>query len=87
MPAFVVYSTREFCQRCFTPLVFWLVDAMYLVNSMVNPLVDSFRMQTIKDAIPEKKTKNIRPVQQYNLGFGLEGSFTPTISIRKILPA
>ena len=35
--------------------------------------------------IPEKKTKNIRPVQQYNLGFGLE--FTPTLSIRKILPA
>ena len=39
MPAFVVYSTRKFCQRCFTPLVFWLVDARYLVNSMVNPLV------------------------------------------------
>ena len=37
--------------------------------------------------IPEKKTKNIRPVQQYNLGFGLEGSFTPTLSIRMILPA
>ena len=35
--------------------------------------------------IPEKKTKNIRPVQQYNLGFGLE--LTSTLSIRKILPA
>ena len=87
MPAFVVYLTREFCQRCFTPLVFWLVDAMYLVNSMVNPLVYSYRMQIFKDAIAEKKTKNIRPVQQYNLGFGLEGSFTPTLSIRMILPA
>ena len=53
MPAFVVYSTREFCQRCFTPLVFWLVDAMYLVNSMVNPLVYSFRMQIFKDALPK----------------------------------
>ena len=87
MPAFVVYSTREFCQRCFTPLVFWLVDAMYLVNSMVNPLMYSYRMQIFKDAIAEKKTKNIRPVQQYNLGFALEGSFTPTLSIRMILPA
>ena len=48
MPAFVVYSTREFCQRCFTPLVFWLVDAMYLVNSMVNPLVYSYRMQILE---------------------------------------
>ena len=53
MPAFVVYSTREFSQRCFTPLVFWLVDAMYLVNSMVNPLVYSFRMQIFKDALPK----------------------------------
>ena len=51
MPAFVVYSTREFCQRCFRPLVFWLVDAMYLVNSIVNPLVYSFRMQIFKDAL------------------------------------
>ena len=53
MPAFVVYSRREFCQRCFTPLVFWLVDARYLVNSMVNPLVYSFRMQIFKDALPK----------------------------------
>ena len=48
MPAFVVYSRREFSQRCFTPLVFWLVDAMYLVNSMVNPLVYSYRMQILE---------------------------------------
>ena len=37
--------------------------------------------------IPEKKTKNVRPVQRNNLGFGLEGSFTPTLSIRMILRA
>ena len=80
MPAFVVYSTRKFCQRCFTPLVFWLVDARYLVNSMVNPLVYSFRMQIFKDALHEfwrKRQQNVRPVvQQNSLGFGLEGSFT-----------
>ena len=84
MPAFVVYLTREFCQRCFTPLVFWLVDAMYLVNSMVNPLVYSFRMQIFKDALHEfwrKRQQNVRPVvQQNSLGFGLEGSFTPKLS-------
>ena len=81
MPAFVVYLTREFCQRCFTPLVFWLVDAMYLVNSMVNPLLYSFRMQIFKDALHEfwrKRQQNVRPVvQQNSLGFGLEGSFIP----------
>ena len=57
MPAFVVYSTREFCQRCFRPLVFWLVDAMYLVNSMVNPLVYSFGMQIFKDALNKSRRK------------------------------
>ena len=81
MPALVVYSTREFCQRCFTPLVFWLVDAMYLINYMVNPLVYSFKMQIFKDALHEfwrKRQRNVRPVvQQNSLGFGLEGSFTP----------
>ena len=84
MPAFVVYSRREFCQRCFTPLVFWLVDARYLVNSMVNPLVYSFRMQIFKDALHEfwrKRQQNVRPVvQQNSLGFGLEGCFTSKLS-------
>ena len=84
MPAFVVYSTRVFCQRCFTPLVFWLVDAMYLVNSMVNPLVYSFRMQIFKDALNKfwrKRRQNVRPVvHQNSLGFVLEGSFTPKLS-------
>ena len=52
MPSFVVYSTRGFCPSCVSiPLVFWLVDAMYLANSMVNPLVYSFRMQIFKDAL------------------------------------
>ena len=84
MPAFVVYSTRVFCQRYFTPLVFWLVDAMYLVNSMANPLVYSFRTQIFKDAFHKfwrKRQKTVRPVVQQNcLGFGLEGSFTPKLS-------
>ena len=85
MPAFVVYSTRVFCQRCFTPLVFWLVDAMYLVNSMVNPLVYSFRMQIFRDALHKfwrKRRQNTRPVIQQNSlgGFCLEGSFTRKLS-------
>ena len=45
MPAFVVYSTREFCQRCFTPLVFWLVD------ETVHERIHHGRMQIFKDAL------------------------------------
>ena len=80
MPGFVVYSTRGFCPSCLSaPQVFWLVDAMHMANSMVNPLVYSFRMQIFKDALNKfrrKRRQNVRRVGQNSLGFGLEGSFT-----------
>ena len=80
MPAFIVYSTRGFCPSCFsTPQVFWLVDAMHMANSMVNPFVYSFRMQIFKDALNKfrrKRRQNVRTFRQNSLGFGLEGSFT-----------
>ena len=65
MPGFVVYSTKGFCSSCFSaPQVFWLVDAMNMANSMVNPLVYSFRMQIFKDALNKfrrKRRQNLRP--------------------------
>ena len=80
MPGFVVYSTRGFCPSCFSkPQVFWFVDAMYMANSMVNPLVYSFRMQIFKDALNKfrrKRRQNVRTLRQNSLGFCLEGSFT-----------
>ena len=80
MPGFVVYSTRGFCPSCLSaPQVFWLVDAMYMANSMVNPLVYSFRMQIFKDALNKfrrKRRQNVRTFRQNSLGFCLEGSFT-----------
>ena len=42
-----------FVSEAFYTKGFWLLDAMYLVNSMVNPLVYSFRMQIFKDALPK----------------------------------
>ena len=42
-----------FVSEAFYTTGFWLLDAMYLVNSMVNPLVYSFRMQIFKDALPK----------------------------------
>ena len=80
MPGFVVYSTRGFCPSCFcAPQFFWLVDAMFLANSMMNPLVYSFRMQIFKDALNKfrrKRRQNVRPIGQNSLGFGLAGLFT-----------
>ena len=77
-------TQREyFVSEAFYTTGFWLVDAMYLVNSMVNPLVYSFTMQIFKDALHKfwrKTRQNVRPVGQNSLSFALEGSFTPKFS-------
>ena len=68
MPAYVVFSTKGFCPGCVSaPVVIWLVEALYLANSMVNPLVYSFRMQIFKDALNKfrrKRRQNIKAIQQ-----------------------
>ena len=51
VPAFVVYTLKEFCQQCVPLSVHWLVNALHLANSMVNPLVYTFRMPIFKDAL------------------------------------
>ena len=68
MPAYLVFSTKGFCPGCFSaPVVIWLVEALYLANSMVNPLVYSFRMQIFKDVLKKfrrKRRQNINAIQQ-----------------------
>ena len=51
LPGFVVYAIREFCPQCFTSTFLWLINALHLANSMVNPFVYSFRMKIFKDAL------------------------------------
>ena len=84
MPAFVVYSTREFCQRCIPDSFVPYVYALHLTNSMMNPIVYSFRMRMFRDvlkALCRKRRQNmhmeLRAVQQKRLGYDMEGSFTP----------
>ena len=76
MPGYLVFSTKGFCPGCFSaPVVICLVEALYLANSMVNPLVYSFRMNISKDAFNKfrrKRRQNIRPIRQNNLGFASE---------------
>jgi len=64
MPAFIIHSTREFCPQCLSVPVVWFANAMYLANSMVNPLVYSFRMPIFKDTLKKlcrKRQQNIGP--------------------------
>ena len=50
LPAFTVYIIQEFCRHCFSQPVVSFVNALHLANSMVNPLVYSFRMPLFKDS-------------------------------------
>ena len=82
LPAFVVYTVREFCRQCFSPPVHFLVNVLHLENSMANPFVYIFRMPIFKDAFKKfrrKRRQNVkaRPVEAGGGSLGSEGSFTP----------
>ena len=82
LPAFVVYTTKDFCLRCFPPPVLSFVNALHLANSMVNPFVYTFRMPIFEDAlkkISQKRRQKIQitPGQAGRLGLNCEGSVTP----------
>ena len=82
MPAFVVYSTRELCLRCIPDTVVPYVYALHLANSMMNPLVYSFRMQIFKDILKKfcsRKRHNMemRATPQNTVDLAWRVSFTP----------
>ena len=82
LPAFVVYSVRDFCSKCVSPRVHFLVNAMHLANSLVNPFVYFFRMPIFKDALKKSTRKRrqnvkVRPVEVGGGNLGSERSFTP----------
>ena len=88
LPAFVVYTVRDFCNQCFSPSVLWFVNVLHLENSMVNPFVYTFRMPIFKDALKKllgKRRQNlaVQPAQADRLGLRLEGTFTPQIERKK----
>ena len=62
LPAIIVYTIKEFCKGCFSPTVVMFVNVLHLANSMVNPLVYSFRMPIFKDILKKccrKRAQNI----------------------------
>ena len=82
LPATIVYTARPFCRPpCVGPIVMSLVNVLHLANSMVNPIVYSFRMAIFKDALKKLSRRCrlhfvcIKPVQVTDRGLG--GSFPP----------
>ena len=82
LPATIVYTARPFCRPpCVGPIVMSLVNVLHLANSMVNPIVYSFRMAIFKDALKKlsrrcrRHSVCIEPVQVTDRDLG--GSFSP----------
>ena len=87
LPAFVVYTLRDFCYQCFPPLVHSFVKVLHLANSTVNPFVYTFRMPIFKDALKKllrKRRQNlaVQPARADGVDLRLLGSFTPQMERR-----
>ena len=82
-PAFVVYTIKEVCSSsCIRPAGVWIVTALHLANSMINPFVYSFRMPIFKDTLrhcwrKRRQHIKIRPVRASWLVWGRGRSFSP----------
>ena len=82
LPATIVYTARPFCRPpCVGPIAVSLVNVLHLANSMVNPIVYSFRMGIFKDTLKKfsrrcrRQCVCIEAVQVTDRDLG--GSFSP----------
>ena len=82
LPATIVYTARPFCRPpCVGPIAVSLVNVLHLANSMVNPIVYSFRMGIFKDTLKKfsrrcrRQCVCIEPVKVTDRDLG--GSFSP----------
>ncbi|XP_015748781.1 PREDICTED: adenosine receptor A2a-like [Acropora digitifera] len=69
LPASVVFIAKAFCKSCVPRLLIPAVGSLRLANSMVNPLVYSFKMPAFKNALGKLRRKwrqniEIRPAQE-----------------------
>ena len=69
LPLLVVYTAKHFCPRCIPRVLERVVHTLRVANSMVNPLVYSFKMPAFKIALGRlrrrwRKNFEIRPAQE-----------------------
>ena len=51
LPTILVFIILEFCTRCFPSTILCVSTVMYMANSIVNPIVYSYRMPIFKEAL------------------------------------
>jgi len=61
IPSIVVYTTHYLCFKCVPPLVFHIFNVFRLANSLVNPIIYSFKIPIFKEIF--KKNKALQEVK------------------------
>lgn len=51
LPAIVLYTVHDICNRCVPELLLSISRALHLANSIINPVVYSYRMPMFKEAM------------------------------------
>ena len=65
VPSIVVYCTHFFCYKCVPLLVYQIFNLFSLANSLVNPIIYSFRIPMFKKIL--KRTKLCKRSKQYTV--------------------
>lgn len=69
LPAIAVYTTKEFCKGCVSPMVLRTVNCLHLANSMINPFVYCLRMPIFKNALKKYCRRRSRAIEPGTVHF------------------
>ena len=67
IPSIIVYCTHYLCFKCVPLLVFQFFNVFRLANSLVNPIIYSFRVPIFKEIF--KRTKLCKKSKQYTVNY------------------
>ena len=67
VPSIVVYCTHYLCNKCVPVLVFQIFNLFSLANSLVNPIIYSFRIPMFKKIF--KRTKLCKRSKKYTVSY------------------
>ena len=63
LPAIAVYTTKELCKGCVSPVVVRTVNCLHLANSMINPFVYCLKMPIFKNALKKCCRRRSRAIE------------------------
>ena len=63
LPSTVIFSVHSLCHRCVPIPLIYASTVLHLANSLVNPVIYSFRLPILREAVGKLKLKKKKTVQ------------------------